>query len=70
MTKRQTWIAVPACVLVAIITMRLDLTASLSEIRQILSRAMFERMSINQPPSRGPGPHAKPALDKPLNLFD
>jgi hypothetical protein len=46
--KSQIWIAVSVYVLVAIIKKRLELSASLYEILQILSLTMFERMPINQ----------------------
>jgi hypothetical protein len=46
--KSQIWIAVSVYVLVAIIKKRLQLSASLYEILQILSLTMFERMPINQ----------------------
>ena len=46
--KTQVWIAVSAYVLVAIVKKRLNLTASLYEILQILSLTMFEQMSLDQ----------------------
>ena len=46
--KTQLWIAVSAYVLVAIIKKRLNLTASLYEILQILSLTMFEQMPLDQ----------------------
>jgi hypothetical protein len=46
--KSQIWIAVSAYVLVAIVKKRLNLTASLYEILQILSLTMFERMPLDQ----------------------
>jgi hypothetical protein len=46
--KTQVWIAVSAYVLVAIIKKRLNLTASLYEILQILSLTMFEQMPLDQ----------------------
>ena len=46
--KTQIWIAVSVYVLVAIVKKRLQLSASLYEILQILSLTMFERMPIDQ----------------------
>ena len=46
--KTQIWIAVSVYVLVALGKKRLDLSASLYEMRQILSLTMFERMPLNQ----------------------
>ena len=46
--KSQIWIAVSVYVLVAIVEKRLNLTASLYEILQILSLTMFERLSLGQ----------------------
>ena len=44
--KTQIWIAVSVYVLVAIVKKRLNLSASLYEMLQILSLTMFERNSI------------------------
>ena len=68
--KTQIWIAVSVYALVAIIRKRLELTASLYEILQILSLTMFERMPINQLLSGAPLQDAEPTLDNQLNLFD
>jgi hypothetical protein len=68
--KTQIWIAVSVYVLVAIIRKRLELTASLYEMLQILSLTMFERMPINSVLSRHPLPQADDALDNQLKLFD
>jgi len=46
--KTQIWIAVSVYVLVAIVKKRLQLSASLYEILQILSLTMFERMPLHQ----------------------
>ena len=46
--KSQTWTAVSVYVLVAIVKKRLNLSASLYEILQILSLTMFERTSLDQ----------------------
>ena len=46
--KTQIWIAVSVYVLIAIVKKRLQLSASLYEILQILSLTMFERTPLNQ----------------------
>ena len=46
--KSQIWIAVSAYVLVAIVKKRLNLSASLYEILQILSLTMFEKIPLHQ----------------------
>jgi hypothetical protein len=46
--KTQIWIAVSVYVLIAIVKKRLDLSATLYEILQILSLTMFERTPLNQ----------------------
>jgi len=46
--KTQIWIAVSVYVLVAIVKKRLNLSASLYEMLQILSLTMFERAPLNQ----------------------
>jgi IS4 transposase len=46
--KTQIWIAVSVYVLIAIVKKRLELSASLYEILQILSLTMFERTPLNQ----------------------
>jgi IS4 transposase len=68
--KSQIWIAVSVYVLVAIVKKRLNLSASLYEILQILSLTMFERTPLDQLLARIP-----PAPDQPLDanqliLFD
>lgn len=45
--KTQIWIAVSVYVLVAIVKKRLDISASLHEMLQILSLTMFEKTSLN-----------------------
>jgi IS4 transposase len=45
--KTQIWIAVSVYVLVAIVKKRLNITASLYEMLQILSLTMFEKSSLN-----------------------
>jgi len=44
----QIWIAISVYVLVAIVRKRLNLSASLYEILQILSLTMFERIPLDQ----------------------
>jgi len=68
--KTQVWIAVSAYVLVAIVKKRLNLTASLYEILQILSLTMFEQIPLDQLLSKNP--HDENSLDtaNQLNLFD
>ena len=68
--KTQVWIAVSAYVLVAIVKKRLNLTASLYEILQILSLTMFEQMPLDQLLSKNV--HDDNSLDtaNQLNLFD
>ena len=46
--KTQIWIAISVYVLVAIVKKRLDLSASLYEMLQILSLTMFERIPLDQ----------------------
>jgi hypothetical protein len=46
--KSQIWIAISVYVLVAIVRKRLNLSASLYEILQILSLTMFERIPLDQ----------------------
>ena len=46
--KTQIWIAISSYVLVAILKKRLELSASLYEILQVLSLTLFERTPINQ----------------------
>ena len=68
--KTQIWIAVSVYVLVAIVKKRLQLSASLYEILQILSLTMFERMPIDQMLSLQPIVVAEPASCNQLTLFD
>ena len=60
--KSQIWIAVSVYVLVAIVKKRLNLSASLYEILQILSLTMFERIPLDQLLARSP-----PAPGQPLD---
>jgi len=68
--KSQIWIAVSVYVLVAIVKKRLNLSASLYEMLQILSLTMFERMPLDQllGNSITDGIHA--ISTNQLNLFD
>ena len=68
--KTQIWIAVSVYVLVAIVKKRLQLSASLYEILQILSLTMFERMQIDQLLSLQPIVVAEPIFGNQLTLFD
>ncbi len=67
--KTQIWIAVSVYVLVAIVKKRLQLSASLYEILQILSLTMFERMPIDQLLSLQPIVVTEPASNNQLTLF-
>ena len=68
--KTQIWIAVSVYVLVAIVKKRLQLSASLYEILQILSLTMFERMPIDQLLSLQPIVVVEPVSGNQLILFD
>jgi hypothetical protein len=68
--KSQIWIAVSVYVLVAILRKRLNITASLYEMLQILSLTMFERMALNQLLARSPPDTNSPDSANQLFLFD
>jgi len=68
--KTQIWIAVSVYVLVAIVKKRLQLSASLYEILQILSLTMFERMPIDQLLSLQPNVVTEAVSPNQLTLFD
>ena len=68
--KSQIWIAVSVYALVAIIKKRLELSASLYEILQILSLTMFERMPIIQLLSLQPQASDESVSPNQLTLFD
>ncbi len=68
--KPQIWIAVSVYVLVAILKKRLNLSASLYEILQILSLTMFERTLLDQLFARIPPSSDQPANPNQLILFD
>ncbi|HVO91279.1 MAG TPA: IS4 family transposase [Terriglobales bacterium] len=67
--KTQIWIAVSVYVLVAIIKKRLNLSASLYEILQILSLTMFERIPLDQLLSKIITEEIKTVSPNQLNLF-
>lgn len=68
--KSQIWIAVSVYVLVAILKKRLNLSASLYEILQILSLTMFERTPLDQLLARIPPSPDQPENPNQLILFD
>jgi hypothetical protein len=68
--KSQIWIAVSVYVLVAILKKRLNITASLYEMLQILSLTMFEKMALNQLLARTPQDTNSPDSTNQLFLFD
>jgi len=68
--KSQIWIAVSVYVLVAILRKRLNITASLYEMLQILSLTMFEKMALNQLLARTPLDTNSPDSTNQLFLFD
>jgi hypothetical protein len=68
--KSQIWIAVSVYVLVAIVKKRLNLSASLYEILQILSLTMFERIPLDQLLARVPIAPDQPLDANQLILFD
>jgi hypothetical protein len=68
--KSQLWIAVSVYVLVAIVKKRLQLSASLYEILQILSLTMFERMPLDQLLAQAVTDDIGRGSDKQLILFE
>ena len=68
--KSQIWIAVSVYVLVAILRKRLNISASLYEMLQILSLTMFERMALNQLLARTSLDTNSPDSTNQLFLFD
>lgn len=68
--KTQVWIAVSVYVLVAIVKKRLNISASLYEMLQILSLTMFEQMPLEQLLSKNIGDQNAPDSMNQLNLFD
>jgi len=68
--KTQIWIAVSVYVLVAILKKRLNCSASLYEMLQILSLTMFERTPINQLLSDRPQVSDEQISANQLSLFE
>jgi hypothetical protein len=68
--KSQIWIAVSVYVLVAIMKKRLDISASLYQILQILSLTMFERIPLNQLLSQPYIDEIQLSSTNQLNLFE
>ena len=68
--KTQIWIAVSVYVLVAIVKKRLNLSASLYEILQILSLTMFERIPLDQLLTLSETEPGSPISANQLNLFE
>jgi len=68
--KTQIWIAVSVYVLVAIIKKRLNLTASLYQILQILSLTLFEKIPLDQLLNLKQATVDDDLLSNQLNLFD
>ena len=67
--RSQIWIAVSAYVLVAIVKKRLQLSASLYEILQILSLTMFEKIPLDQLLTQTISEQIQPISDNQLILF-
>jgi len=67
--KTQIWIAVSVYVLVAIVKKRLNLSASLYEMLQILSLTMFERIPLDQLLNKVATDHDHVFSTNQLNLF-
>lgn len=68
--KTQIWIAVSVYVLVAIVKKRLNISASLYEILQILSLTMFERIPLDQLLSKIVTEETQTVYPNQLNLFN
>jgi DDE family transposase len=68
--KSQIWIAVSVYVLVALVKKRLQLSASLYEILQIMSLTMFERMPLDQLLAQAVTDDIRCISDKQLILFE
>ena len=67
--KTQIWIAVSVYVLVAIVKKRLNISASLYEMLQILSLTMFEKTPMNTLLSQINNDSIEHNSDNQLNLF-
>ena len=68
--KTQIWIAVSVYVLVAIVKKRLNISASLYEMLQILSLTMFENIPLNQLLSKSAIDDSQPSIANQLILFE
>ncbi len=68
--KTQIWICIAVYVLIAIIKKRLGLEQSLSQILQILSLTLFEKVSINSLFEREFSQSATGESSKQLKLLD
>jgi hypothetical protein len=68
--KSQIWIAVSVYVLIAIVKKRINLSATLYKMLQILSLTMFERMPIDQLLASEPRAPTEPVSANQLNLFE
>jgi DDE family transposase/uncharacterized protein DUF4372 len=68
--KTQVWIAISAYVLVAILKKEFQLPRSLSEILQILSLTLFERVPLSQVVTASPGQDLMDDQCNQLSLFD
>jgi hypothetical protein len=68
--KTQIWIAVSVYVLVAIIKKRLNLTASLHTLLQILSVTLFEKLDLTEALTPMLADHNQPIADNQLILFN
>lgn len=68
--KSQIWIAVSVYMLVAIVKKRLNLSASLYELLQILSLTMFERAPLDQLLTLSPEESDLAANANQMNLFE
>jgi hypothetical protein len=68
--KTQIWIAVSVYVLVAIVKKRLNLSASLYEILQILSLTLFEKMPLDQLLAKIVTDEIRSATENQLFLFE
>ena len=68
--KTQVWIAIAVYMLVAIVKKRLELDRSLSDILQILSLTLFEKMPLIQALTNTNSQKAESPHPKQRSLFD
>jgi len=68
--KTQVWIAISVYVLVAILKKELGIERNLSEILQILSITLFEKVEISQALTATPPQNENPGCHNQLELFD